>query len=79
MTNTQSRFIQQSVLVMPPTHPMSPVLTRDSALTLTEQLVDRFAQRIRQHLLPPGSRLPSVRDCARTHGVSPYTNCWHKA
>jgi DNA-binding transcriptional MocR family regulator len=52
---------------------MSPVLTRDSALTLTEQLVDRFAQRIRQHLLPPGSRLPSVRDCARTHGVSPYT------
>ena len=52
---------------------MTTPLTRDSALTLTEQLVARFAQRIRQHLLAPGSRLPSVRECAQTHGVSPYT------
>ena len=52
---------------------MTTPLTRDSGLTLTEQLVQRFAQRIRQHLLAPGSRLPSVRACAQTHGVSAYT------
>ncbi|RZL09262.1 MAG: PLP-dependent aminotransferase family protein [Rubrivivax sp.] len=48
-------------------------LTRESAQTLTEQLAQRFAEHIRQHRLAPGSRLPSVRECARTHGVSPYT------
>ncbi len=41
--------------------------------TLTEQLAARFAQRIEQRLLGPGTRLPSVRDCARRHGVSPST------
>ncbi|TAK97861.1 MAG: GntR family transcriptional regulator, partial [Aquabacterium sp.] len=51
----------------------SPTLTRDSDQTLTEQLVHRFAERIRQHWLAPGSKLPSVRECARTHDVSPYT------
>ena len=40
---------------------------------LTEQLAARFAERIEQRLLAPGSRLPSVRDCARRHGVSPST------
>jgi DNA-binding transcriptional MocR family regulator len=40
---------------------------------LTEQLAARFAERIEQRLLGPGSRLPSVRDCARRHGVSPST------
>ncbi len=48
-------------------------LTRDSDQTLTEQLVQRFADRIEQHLLPPGTRLPSVRECAKAHQVSPYT------
>lgn len=48
-------------------------LTRDSAQTLTEQLAQRFADHIRQHRLAPGSRLPSVRECARSHGVSPHT------
>ncbi|HET6786747.1 MAG TPA: PLP-dependent aminotransferase family protein, partial [Aquabacterium sp.] len=32
-----------------------------------------MASRIEQRLLTPGSRLPSVRECARTHQVSPYT------
>jgi DNA-binding transcriptional MocR family regulator len=40
---------------------------------LTEQLAARFAERIEQRLLGPGSRRPSVRDCARRHGVSPST------
>ncbi len=47
--------------------------TAQAATGLTEQLAARFAQRIEQRLLGPGARLPSVRDCARRHGVSPST------
>ena len=43
------------------------------AQTLTEQLAARFASRIRDHLLPAGTRLPSVRQCAQQQGVSPST------
>ena len=49
------------------------MLTRSPAETLTDQLANRFSERIRNRLLPPGSRLPSVRECARRHEVSPYT------
>ncbi len=48
-------------------------LSRQSDATLTEQLASRFAEHIRQRLMAPGARLPSVRECARRHGVSPYT------
>jgi DNA-binding transcriptional MocR family regulator len=48
-------------------------LSRRSDMTLVEQLARRFAEHIGQRLLAPGSRLPSVRDCARHHAVSPYT------
>ncbi|WOB08075.1 PLP-dependent aminotransferase family protein [Piscinibacter gummiphilus] len=48
-------------------------LSRQSDATLTEQLSNRFAEHIRQRLMAPGARLPSVRECARRHGVSPYT------
>jgi DNA-binding transcriptional MocR family regulator len=55
-------------------HMNSPLpLSRQSDATLTEQLSGRFAEHIRQHLIAPGARLPSVRECARRHGVSPYT------
>ncbi len=49
------------------------MLTRTAHRSLTEQLADRFAERIRSRLLPAGARLPSVRDCARQQGVSPST------
>jgi DNA-binding transcriptional MocR family regulator len=48
-------------------------LARRADLTLTEQLAARFAERIAQRLLAPGARLPSVRDCARRHQLSPST------
>ncbi|MDT8993052.1 PLP-dependent aminotransferase family protein [Curvibacter sp. APW13] len=48
-------------------------LLKTSTQTLTEQLAGRFAQRIRDRLLAPGARLPSVRQCARQQGVSPST------
>ncbi|MGD9831727.1 MAG: PLP-dependent aminotransferase family protein [Piscinibacter sp.] len=48
-------------------------LSRQSDATLTEQLAARFAERIRARLLAPGARLPSVRECARRHEVSPTT------
>lgn len=50
-----------------------PPLQRGASLPLAGQLAERYAQRIRERLLPPGARLPSVRDCARQHGVSPHT------
>lgn len=48
-------------------------LTRRSDTSLAEQLAQRYAERIRQRLLAPGARLPSVRECARHHAVSPHT------
>ncbi|MDM0019604.1 aminotransferase-like domain-containing protein [Variovorax saccharolyticus] len=49
------------------------MLTRTSTQSLTGQLADRFSERIRNRLLAPGARLPSVRECARQQGVSPHT------
>ncbi len=49
------------------------LLTRATGATLAEQLAQRYAERIAQRLLAPGARLPSVRDCAQRHGVSPST------
>lgn len=49
------------------------MLLRTSSRPLTEQLAERFAHRIRDRLLAPGSRLPSVRQCAAQHGLSPST------
>ncbi len=49
------------------------MLTASAAQSLTEQLAERFAQRIRTRLLAPGAKLPSVRQCAQLHGLSPST------
>jgi DNA-binding transcriptional MocR family regulator len=51
----------------------APALMRQSAQTLAEQLAERFAGRIRDRLLAPGARLPSVRQCAAQQGLSPST------
>jgi len=48
-------------------------LARDAGTPLAAQLAGRFAERIAQRQLAPGARLPSVRDCARRHLVSPST------
>ncbi len=53
--------------------PLPGQLARGARDSLAEQLAARFAERIVQRLLAPGSRLPSVRDCAERHGVSPST------
>ncbi len=47
--------------------------TRNAQTSLAAQLASRYADRIEQRLLPPGSRLPSVRDAARRHTLSPST------
>ena len=58
----------------PDLRPIDPTpLSRRADSTLTEQLAGRFAQRIHQRLLAPGTRLPSIRDCARRHAVSTHT------
>lgn len=55
------------------TDTLSPPLQRKAAATLSQQLCDQFAARIRNRLLSPGSRLPSVRDCARRYALSTQT------
>jgi DNA-binding transcriptional MocR family regulator len=52
---------------------MHVMLIKSATHSLTDQLADRFAQRIRTHLLAPGSRLPSVRQCASQNSLSPST------
>ena len=49
------------------------MLLKTAAQSLTGQLAGRFAERIRTRLLAPGARLPSVRQCAQQHQVSPST------
>jgi DNA-binding transcriptional MocR family regulator len=49
------------------------LLQRDGGQTLSEQLAGLFAERIARRALSPGARLPSVRECARVHRVSPST------
>ena len=57
---------------MQPAQPMDP-LSRSGGSKLSEQLAERYAERIAQRLLAAGARLPSVRDCAKRHGVSAST------
>ncbi len=52
---------------------ITPPLQRRGPQTLGEQLAARLAERIQRGALAPGARLPSVRDGARQHAVSPST------
>jgi DNA-binding transcriptional MocR family regulator len=65
--------IEAATPPMTDAQPSSPALTRTAAQTLAEQLAVRFADRIRDRLLAPGARLPSVRQCAAQHGLNPST------
>jgi DNA-binding transcriptional MocR family regulator len=56
-----------------PAASLAPLLQSNGAQTLTEQLSAQLAQRIKQGLLAPGARLPSVRECAKRYAVSPFT------
>ena len=49
------------------------MLMKTASQSLTEQLANRFAERIRTRLLAEGARLPSVRQCAQQQGVSAST------
>ncbi len=49
------------------------MLMKTASQSLTEQLAARFAERIKNQLLAPGARLPSVRLCAQQQGVSVST------
>ena len=53
----------------------TPVLTlaRDSGEPLADQIVRAVASRIDERLLRPGARMPSIRQFAASHGVSPFT------
>ena len=50
-----------------------PALSRRADATLADQLASRYAEMVKRRLLAPGARLPSVREAARRHAVSPAT------
>jgi len=63
-----------SQMLWPPADASADSLLPNAAgATLAEQLALRYAERIGQRLLFPGARLPSVREAARRHRVSPST------
>jgi DNA-binding transcriptional MocR family regulator len=49
------------------------MLLRTASQSLTEQLANRFAERIKSRLLSAGTRLPSIRQCSEQQGVSAST------
>jgi DNA-binding transcriptional MocR family regulator len=49
------------------------MLMKSASQSLTEQICARIGDRIRNRLLAPGARLPSVRLCAEQQGVSVST------
>ena len=49
------------------------LLSRDGDEPLTDQIVRSVAARIEDRLLRAGSRMPSIRAFAASHGVSPFT------
>lgn len=53
--------------------PADTSLARQAGHSLSEQLAARWEQSIQLRLLGAGTRLPSVRDAARRHGVSTAT------
>lgn len=59
----------------PHTHGLDLSATHASsrAEPLSQQLAQRYAQQITQGAMAAGTRLPSVRECARRHQVSPST------
>jgi DNA-binding transcriptional MocR family regulator len=55
------------------THPTVPPFERGALASLPEQLAQWLAAQIRARTLAAGARLPSVREAARRHGLSPST------
>ena len=51
----------------------SDMLIKSASQSLSRQLATRLAARMTSGLMAPGSRLPSVRQCALQQGVSPST------
>ncbi len=56
-----------------PIHPSLPVFERGALASLPEQLAQWWAAQIHARTLTHGARLPSVREAARRHGLSPST------
>src|SRR5881227_4378757 len=48
-------------------------LERDGAVSITQQLVDRFARAIDEGVLEPGEKLPTTRALAAEAGVNHLT------
>lgn len=56
-----------------PTHASLPTFERGALASLPEQLATWLARQIHSRALAAGARLPSVREAAQRHGLSPST------
>jgi DNA-binding transcriptional MocR family regulator len=57
----------------PASGPAVGTLSREAGESLTDQIVRTVAARIDERVLRSGSRMPSIRRFAESHGVSPFT------
>jgi hypothetical protein len=48
-------------------------INRNDPYPLVDQIVDGIRRQIEEHALRPGSKLPSIRAFASTHGISRFT------
>jgi DNA-binding transcriptional MocR family regulator len=69
MTNTQLPGAARAT----PGTPFVTLLSRESGESLIDQIARSVAARIDDKMLRSGSRMPSIRQFAATHGVSPFT------
>ena len=74
MTNTLNAAGARNVRnVRSSTGPMLELLSRESGESLIDQIVRSVAARIDERVLRGGARMPSIRQFASSHGVSPFT------
>src|SRR5437762_2806314 len=53
--------------------PLMALLSRESGESLIDQIVRSVSARIADKLIRSGARMPSIRQFATAHGVSPFT------
>jgi len=70
MTNTLTSAVRAG---KPAPGPMLELLSRESGESLIDQIVRSVAARIEERVLRGGARMPSIRQFAASHGVSPFT------
>ena len=73
MTNTHNNASRPARPLRVAQGPLLELLSRESGESLIDQIVRSVAARIDERVLRGGARMPSIRQFAASHGVSPFT------